>query len=205
MDMDIDKEINKESHKEIHKADAGFRKKLIYTIGFIAVVAAVTSYMVTGYVEEMKSLAVKEPELAFKKLVFLFRVITSSGAIVGSVFGVYFISIGVRVYRARRYPPPGARVVRDTRVLRGKQAQAMSVVMIVLSAFFVFLIDGMYFYFPYVLDRSLNARPALSSGGDKSGMINDKSGTNKGQKIEGGNTDGNFDKNLRKSGMTLHK
>jgi len=38
------------------------------------------------------------------------------------VFAAYVWSLGERVLRAREYPPPGLRVIRDTRVMTGERA-----------------------------------------------------------------------------------
>ncbi|OHB64968.1 MAG: hypothetical protein A2Y77_09345 [Planctomycetes bacterium RBG_13_62_9] len=73
-------------------------------------------------------------------------------------FSAYLYRYGRRAVRSRRMPPPGTRVVRDTRVFegdaavaRGRLAMAMAGILLVLS-----LVGGLYF--PYRLGKLFRDR-----------------------------------------------
>ena len=60
-------------------------------------------------------------ELAHRvKLVFLLSAVVLSAPLLA--FAVYLWSLGANVLRARQFPPPGYRVMRDTPVIGGRAA-----------------------------------------------------------------------------------
>ncbi len=76
-------------------------------------------------------------------------------------FSAYFYWYGWRAVRSRRMPPPGTRVVRDTKVVegdaavvRGRLAIALAVVLFVFS-----LLGGLYF--PYRLGKLFSERQSM--------------------------------------------
>ena len=64
-------------------------------------------------------------------------------------FGAYLCLFGWRVIKHRQMPPPGTKVVVDTKVLKGDKAVTRGRLIIVMA--FVFIVLGLFggLYFPY--------------------------------------------------------
>jgi len=76
-------------------------------------------------------------------------------------FSVYLYWYGWRVVRSRRMPPPGTRVIRDTKVIegdaavtRGRLAMALAVILLAVS-----LLGGLYL--PYHLGKVFGDRQSM--------------------------------------------
>ncbi|MBF0319745.1 MAG: hypothetical protein HQL01_08080 [Nitrospirae bacterium] len=135
---------------EIVPTDKGLRKKLLVTALIMLPVALLVSRYLLSYIEGLKLL---EPETAFRKMIFLFRMVTGLGALGISACSIYFITFGVRTYRQKRYPPKGVRLIRDTEVRTGRRAEVAAVLIIALSLILIILSYGVYFYFPWKLEK----------------------------------------------------
>jgi hypothetical protein len=51
-----------------------------------------------------------------------------------AVFAVWLVRLSLGIQRAGRFPPPGALIIRETRILTGEQARARARVGFVLAA-----------------------------------------------------------------------
>jgi formate hydrogenlyase subunit 3/multisubunit Na+/H+ antiporter MnhD subunit len=122
---------------EIQKADPEARRRAMLVVVFGAAIGAL---LIAGFGYFRGSLhewLVSDPaETAFRA-----RVVICAAAFLLAApliaFAVYLWLLGVRVARARQFPPPGLRVVRDTPVVAGHGAvtrgQAMQVLAVCLG------------------------------------------------------------------------
>lgn len=107
---------------EVQRADPAARRQ---TVRFIVLSALVGTVLIVGF-ERYRTplrdwLLAKPEELAHRvKLVFLLSVAVLSAPLLA--FAFYLWSLGAKVLRARQFPPPGYRVVRDTPVMGGQAA-----------------------------------------------------------------------------------
>jgi hypothetical protein len=67
---------------------------------------------------------------------------------------VYQILLARRVLKSGQFPPPGMRVVRDTKIKTGGKAKKVAISLIVLSSI-VIVITLFLVYWPYALEKTL--------------------------------------------------
>lgn len=107
---------------EVQRADPAARRQ---TVRFVVLSALVGTVLIVGF-ERYRTplrdwLLAKPEELAHRaKLVFLLSAAVLSAPLLA--FAFYLWSLGAKVLRARQFPPPGYRVVRDTPVMGGQAA-----------------------------------------------------------------------------------
>lgn len=100
---------------------------LILVFGFFLI------HGLTGYLKDLKDVAGDNPELAFAKLTrfsFMFLVIN---AIITFFFAAYFALIGWRTWKNNRFPPPGVKLLRSTKVHTGVHAKAIAVTCMIIA------------------------------------------------------------------------
>jgi hypothetical protein len=140
--------------QDIVPADKELRKKFIIFIVLATIVAIIIEPYIKGYLDQIEQLSPKNPELAFKKSMFILKVALDLVSLLLLSMGVYFVFLARKTLRSGQYPPPGMRVIRDTRLRTGTQAKrvaisfiAFSCVLIVLAFFFL--------YWPYAFEKKL--------------------------------------------------
>jgi len=107
---------------EVRRADPAARRQ---AVRFVILGALVGTVLIVGF-ERYRTpvhdwLLSKPEELAHRvKLVFLLSAVVLSAPLL--TFAVYLWSLGANVLRARQFPPPGYRVMRDTPVIGGRAA-----------------------------------------------------------------------------------
>ena len=109
--------------EKIVKADRN--TKIYYLIVIIIlIVAAFFLYRYwQGYYEKLTILAENHPEQALMKVADLIRIVIYINPIVMAGFMIYFIVLGIKTYRSEQFPPPGVKVVRDTKLTEGSKAK----------------------------------------------------------------------------------
>ncbi len=100
------------------RADRGYRLRwLLLLIGMAGVGAAALGWALPAWIARLETL---EPDVALRSIGRLLAVMW-----LGLVLpGVYMLWFASRVWRSGRFPPPKARVIRDTRLLTGAAALA---------------------------------------------------------------------------------
>lgn len=102
---------------EIQPADPASRRKLVVWLSLFLLVTLLSQSIIQGFTHWLA----EDPE----------RVRDYFGRIVGAialvfsplfVFGYYAWQMGVAVIRAKRFPPPGMKVIKDTVVIKGRKA-----------------------------------------------------------------------------------
>jgi len=87
-------------------------------------------------------------------------------------FGVYLCRFGWKVVKYGQIPPPGTKVIVDTKVLEGDKAVARGKLIIFISLLLIML--GLYggLYFPYKLGKVFGEQisPAATQAASKNGL-----------------------------------
>jgi hypothetical protein len=106
----------------VRKADPGFRRQAIVVLVIGACVGALLIAGFAHYHIVVRGWLLAEPGASAQRarLIFLLLAALLLAPLLG--FAAYVWSLGARVLRAREYPPPGLRVVRDTPVIAGARA-----------------------------------------------------------------------------------
>ncbi|MFC1887788.1 hypothetical protein ACFLYK_03165, partial [Candidatus Cloacimonadota bacterium] len=79
------------------------------------------------YYSDLTDLAESHPEQALTKLVNLVKAIVYINPLITAVFMIYLIVVGAKTYRSEQFPPPGVKVIRDTKLTEGDNAKKYAV------------------------------------------------------------------------------
>lgn len=119
--------------EEIVKADKALRIKfIIMTIVMAALAMALIMYA-ESYRENMEVLAETSSEEAIEKLLILVYIISVTMTAMILYVGYYLLTLFIRIYKQERIPPENMKVIRDTRIIRGKKAKNRAVIGFILS------------------------------------------------------------------------
>jgi MFS family permease len=139
--------------EEIIPADKGLRKKaIILVIGIVLAVMIVGPYL-SGYLADLRQEGVERPESAYPKMITLVKWVLGSAALGITLTGVYLLVIAFRALKAGRYPPPGMKVIKETRVKTGLQARIMAYLLIFNSGAIILLMGLVLFLFMTMAEK----------------------------------------------------
>ena len=79
--------------------------------------------------------------------------ILGSAGLLITLTGGYLLLIAFRALKAGRYPPPGMKVIKDTRVKTGPQAKIMAYLLIFNSGVLILLIGLVLFLFMTMAEK----------------------------------------------------
>jgi MFS family permease len=139
--------------EEIIPADKGLRKKaIILVIGIVLAVMIVGPYL-SGYLADLRQEGLERPESAYPKMITLVKWVLGSAALGITLTGVYLLVIAFRALKAGRYPPPGMKVIKETRVKTGLQARIMAYLLIFNSGAIILLMGLVLFLFMTMAEK----------------------------------------------------
>lgn len=131
----------------IMPADKGYRRRVLA----IYVVIVLLGLVLIGWVLPLTKEYIDqlEPETATSAmkttLILVFLTIVP--------IALYILAFGRKVMQHERFPPPGVKVIRDTKIIEGKKARARGRVLVVLSLVLIFLGVIGALYTPYMLNK----------------------------------------------------
>ncbi len=114
-------------------ADKNLRKKFIIFLGLTITAIFLFAPYFNDYIEQIKQISKENPEVAFKKTILIFKIALGIASLILLVTGVYLIGLARRILKSGQYPPPGMRVISNTRLRNGTQAKRAAISLIVLS------------------------------------------------------------------------
>ncbi len=138
---------------EIIPADKGLRKKTIILVIGVVLAAMILGPYLNGYLADLRQEGQLRPESAYPKLITLMKWVLGSAALGITLTGVYLSLIASRALKAGRYPPPGMKVIKDTRVKTGRQAKIMAYLLIFNSGALILLIGLILFLFMTMAEK----------------------------------------------------
>lgn len=141
-------------NQDIVPADKSLRKRfIIFFILFTIAVILIAPYF-NDYMEHIKQISKENPELAFKKSMFMLKLTLGIVSFLLLMTGVYFIILARRTFKSGQYPPPGMRVIRNTRLRTGAQARRAAISLIVCSGILIVIVF-FFLYWPYVFEKTV--------------------------------------------------
>jgi N-acetylglutamate synthase-like GNAT family acetyltransferase len=147
------------SVENIVLADKALRKKAFIIVAAMIVVGALGIYLVNSYMDSLNALFFTDPKLARIKARALVLWSLRGGGLFIAVLSGYFIHIGIKIIRIGKYPWPGMRVMRDTRILRGRMARVLGYIIILLTSVLLVCAVLLGWYYPYkIMDKTGNCR-----------------------------------------------
>jgi len=76
------------------------------------------------------------------KIVNLIKIFIIINPIVTFGFMIYFILLGTKTYKSGLFPPPGVKVIRDTKLVKGDKARKYAVGLWLVAALLIFFAIG---------------------------------------------------------------
>ncbi|HXX34791.1 MAG TPA: hypothetical protein VEM15_10000 [Thermodesulfobacteriota bacterium] len=140
--------------QDIVRADKEFRKRFILFLVLIIIVFGFAILSMKNYLDQMGELSREPPGLAGEKIISLLKWWMGLGALPILGFGVYQILIARRILKSGQYPPPGMKMLRDTKIQTGSKAKKTAISLIVLSSIII-VITLFLVYLPYVFENKL--------------------------------------------------
>ena len=140
-------------NQDIVPADKNLRKKFFIFLGLSVIAVLIIVPYFNEYIEQIKQAFKENPEVAFKKSMFVLKASLGFVSLLLLMTGVYFIILARRTLRSGQYPPPGMRVIRDTRLRTGTQAKRAAISLIVLSCILIIL-AFFFLYFPWAFEKT---------------------------------------------------
>ncbi len=119
---------------EIVRADSVLRRQILLVVVAVIAIGGLALEELPATLQVIFRLARESPAAAEREAQLLMALLLGP-MILGSLFaGIATIRTSVGALRTRRFPPPGARVIRDTPVVGGLTARVVGTVALVLGA-----------------------------------------------------------------------
>jgi hypothetical protein len=111
---------------EIVPADKRHRRLTLVTAGLLTLLGLLALGMLPAYLGGIRKLAEEDLWAAEEKALRLVAIVLWVGGLSLVVMGAWFWRLGRRINLADRFPPPGMKVIKDTRVRTGAKARAVA-------------------------------------------------------------------------------
>jgi hypothetical protein len=135
----------------IISADTAYRRKVLLGLLLIFLGCAACLYALHGALHEMERLAGTEPEAALEDIRSLVTAVSVANAFLSAVFCAWFGWLAYRTYTSGQYPPPGTRVLRDTKLRTGRGARMIAVQQVAV-ALVILSTNGIMWYLHRIVD-----------------------------------------------------
>ena len=123
--------------QQIDKADRQIRKRMILLVVVEILLGLVLILWFYTYLETLLTIGAEAPETAMNKVLNLLGIVLTIVAISLIGFSFYILKVAFMVFRSSRFPPPGMRVIKDTRVVEGRKARFRAVLFLLISALMI--------------------------------------------------------------------
>jgi hypothetical protein len=124
---------------EILRADPRLRHGTLLVVLILLGLGVVGLFGLDRYLQGVAADAQLEPEAVFRKIFNLLRLSFVAGGVGLILSGAYLGRFAMRILASGQFPPPGARVIRDTPILRGAPAKRQGRSMATLAILLVVL------------------------------------------------------------------
>lgn len=120
-------------NEEVIYADKKLRRRAVILMLMLVLVLAPIALITLNYLNDLEALAKSNSEEALSKIITL-TYIWGAFFTVGNlaIFG-YLMWLGTKIIKSDCYPPPGMRVIKDTKVVRGSKARFRGVFLIFIA------------------------------------------------------------------------
>ena len=146
----------------IQKADKAYRNKCL-AVYFICCLIGIS--LIVWWLPRFKlHMETLMPDKLVQTVSFVFLVLL----VPIILFGLYILSIGRRTLKSGRYPPPGMKVIRDTKVLQGKAAGVRGYLIIINALLIIVLSITIIVYIPYMLKKLISEKKIATTSSSKS-------------------------------------
>ena len=138
-------------HQDIVTADRELRKKIIIFLVLVTIAVVVTGSYLEDYLDQIEQQSQKDPELVSEKIMFVLKLCTGLVSLLLLCMGIYLILLARRTLKSGQYPPPGMKVIRDTRIRTEAEARSITIVML-FSSLILIIFAFLVLCFPWALE-----------------------------------------------------
>jgi hypothetical protein len=153
-------------------ADKNLRKKFFIFPGLLVIAVFIILPYFNEYLDQIKQVSKENPEVASEESMFVLKATLGFVSFLLVMTGIYSMSLAGRTLKSGQYPPPGMRVIRDTRLRTGTQAKRAGISLIALSCILI-IFACFFLYWPYAFEKTLLKK---KSSGEKIMMTIKKGG-----------------------------
>jgi uncharacterized BrkB/YihY/UPF0761 family membrane protein len=141
-------------NQDIVPADKDLRRKFLFFLIFSVIAILFAAPYFNDYMQQIKQISKENPDLAARKAMFLLKISLGFVFLTLVTTGIYSVIIARKVLKSGQYPPPGMRVIRDTKLRTGRQAKIAAISLITLSC--VLVISALFFLcWPYAFEKTI--------------------------------------------------
>jgi len=119
---------------DVRRTHPDARRHAVLLLSVAAVVGALLILAFERYRIPLRDWILAEPRESAQRVQFIFLLVAALLLVPLLTLAAYLWSLGAKVLRAREFPPPGHRVIRDTPVIVGEAAVARARQLKVLAA-----------------------------------------------------------------------
>jgi hypothetical protein len=153
-------------------ADKNLRKKFFIFPGLLVIAVFIILPYFNEYLDQIKQVSKENPEVASEESMFVLKATLGFVSFLLVMTGIYSMSLAGRTLKSGQYPPPGMRVIRDTRLRTGTQAKRAGISLIALSCILI-IFACFFLYWPYAFEKTILKK---KSAGEKIMMTVKKGG-----------------------------
>ena len=123
-------------------ADHSLRRQTFLWGVLLAVLGIVGIRYLASYLDGLTALQLTDPQRAAEKYTRLLLLLAAGDALIACSLGGVLIYFSCRVLRSGQFPPPGMRVIQDTRLRTGSGARFVAVAALALAG--VIVVAGLW-------------------------------------------------------------
>ncbi len=106
---------------------------MLIVFAALMIAGAVMFLFLNSWIEETRALALRDPDQAAREAAGMLMLLGAVGGVSAVAFGVYCGLLGRRTLRSSRFPPPGTKVLLETKVITGDPARRRGTLFVVLA------------------------------------------------------------------------
>ena len=156
------REMSGQSVEEMVRVGPGLCRKSLIMIAGGLLLGLLLLYYLQNYLSGLEDLAGEFPRQAVDRFLKVCRFVGVAIAIGFAAFGIYLFRISILTLRSGQFPPPGFRVIRDTRLLTGERATLRGKLGLIFAAVFV----SFAFLLPWYMYRVVLSILEMSTKGN---------------------------------------
>ena len=143
--------------EELLQPDAAARRRAVLAIFLCAAAGVLAYYWANTWLGSWRESLKEDPESALQQMRILLDWLALANAVFIVVVSGYLAYFAYRIRTAGRYPPPGVKVVRPTRVQKGPDARIAARMTILIALLLLVLGMGLSWFLHVFLDLFLGA------------------------------------------------
>lgn len=124
-------------NEKIVKADKSFRKRILLITFLLIMTGIIFVLYFQNYLAGLRLLTEEYPELALQRIISSMKIIIFMLMFIFVGAGIYFLRLGILTIKTSQFPPPDIKVIKDTRLIEGKNAVRKGIIIIIFSMLFI--------------------------------------------------------------------